>query len=72
MDPNLYRVGDGEDSPIVRYVQTVITEALNRRASDIHMEPLETRFRIRFRIDGVLHEIENPPKTFTAYITFKN
>ncbi len=55
-------LGDGEDSPIVRYVQTVITEALNRRASDIHMEPLETRFRIRFRIDGVLHEIENPPK----------
>ena len=55
-------LGDGEDSPIVRYVQTVITEALNRRASDIHMEPLETRFRIRFRIDGVLHEIEHPPK----------
>ena len=55
-------LGEGEDSPIVRYVQTVITEALNRRASDIHMEPLETRFRIRFRIDGVLHEIENPPK----------
>ena len=54
--------GDDEDSPIVRYVQTVIAEALNRRASDIHMEPLETRFRIRFRIDGVLHEIENPPK----------
>ena len=54
--------GDGEDSPIVRYVHTVIAEALNRRASDIHMEPLEKRFRIRYRIDGVLHEIENPPK----------
>ena len=57
--PNL---GDGDDSPIVRYVHTVISEALNRRASDIHMEPLEKRFRIRYRIDGVLHEIENPPK----------
>lgn len=55
-------IGDDEDSPIVRYVQTVITEALNRRASDIHLEPLEKRFRIRFRIDGELHEIENPPK----------
>ena len=55
-------IGDGDDSPIVRYVQTVITAALDRRASDIHMEPLETKFRIRFRIDGVLHEIENPPK----------
>ena len=41
-------IGDDEDSPIVRYVQTVITEALNRRASDIHLEPLEKRFRIRF------------------------
>jgi type IV pilus assembly protein PilB len=53
---------DGEDSPIVRYVHTIISEALNRRASDIHLEPLEKRFRIRYRIDGVLHEIENPPK----------
>ena len=40
----------------------VITEALKRRASDIHMEPLEKRFRVRYRIDGVLHEVENPPK----------
>ena len=55
-------VEDGEDSPIVRYVYTIISEALNRRASDIHLEPLEKRFRIRYRIDGVLHEIENPPK----------
>ncbi len=56
------KLGDGDDSPIVRYVHTVIAEALGRRASDIHMEPLEKRFRIRYRIDGVLHEIENPPK----------
>jgi general secretion pathway protein E/type IV pilus assembly protein PilB len=35
---------------------------MKRRASDIHLEPLENRFRIRYRIDGVLHEIENPPK----------
>ena len=40
----------------------VISEALKRRASDIHMEPLEKRFRVRYRIDGVLHEVENPPK----------
>ena len=56
------KLGGDEDSPIVRYVHTVIAEALGRRASDIHMEPLEKRFRIRYRIDGVLHEIENPPK----------
>ncbi|MEM8868135.1 MAG: ATPase, T2SS/T4P/T4SS family [Verrucomicrobiota bacterium] len=51
-----------EEAPIIRYVHMVISEALRRRASDIHMEPLERRFRVRYRIDGVLHEVENPPK----------
>ena len=51
-----------EEAPIIRFVHMVISEALKRRASDIHMEPLEKRFRIRYRIDGVLHEVENPPK----------
>jgi general secretion pathway protein E/type IV pilus assembly protein PilB len=51
-----------EEAPIIKYVHMVISEALRRRASDIHMEPLEKRFRVRYRIDGVLHEVENPPK----------
>ena len=51
-----------EEAPIIRYVHKLITEAVNRRASDIHLEPLEKRFRIRYRIDGVLIEVENPPK----------
>lgn len=51
-----------EEAPIIRYVHMVITEAIKRRASDIHMEPLEKRFRVRYRIDGVLLEVENPPK----------
>lgn len=51
-----------EEAPIIKYVHMVISEALKRRASDIHMEPLEQRFRVRYRIDGVLHEVENPPK----------
>jgi general secretion pathway protein E/type IV pilus assembly protein PilB len=51
-----------EDAPIVKYVTMLITEAVKRRASDIHLEPLEKRFRVRYRIDGVLLEIENPPK----------
>lgn len=55
------QAGD-DDAPIIRYVHMVISEALKRRASDIHMEPLEKRFRIRFRVDGVLHEVESPPK----------
>lgn len=51
-----------EEAPIIRYVHLLITEAIKRRASDIHLEPLEKRFRVRYRIDGVLQEVENPPK----------
>lgn len=51
-----------EEAPIIKYVHKLITEAVKRRASDIHLEPLEKRFRIRYRIDGVLLEVENPPK----------
>ena len=50
------------DAPIVKLVHQIIFEAIQRRASDIHIEPLEKRFRVRYRIDGVLLEVENPPK----------
>lgn len=50
------------EGPIIRYVFALITEAIKRRASDIHLEPLEKRFRVRYRIDGVLHEMDSPPK----------
>ena len=50
------------DAPVVKLVHTIILEAIQRRASDIHLEPLEKRFRVRYRIDGVLLEVENPPK----------
>lgn len=53
---------DPNEGPIIRYVHKVISEALRRRASDIHLEPLEKRFRVRYRIDGVMQEVENPPK----------
>ena len=54
---------DGDpDAPIVRWVHALILEAIQRRASDIHVEPLEKRLRVRYRIDGVLLEVENPPK----------
>jgi len=54
--------GSEDDGPIIKYVQMVISEALKRRSSDIHLEPLEKEFRVRYRIDGVLHEVEGPPK----------
>jgi general secretion pathway protein E/type IV pilus assembly protein PilB len=50
------------DAPIIKLVSMVILDAFRSRASDIHMEPLERKFRIRYRIDGVLQEVESPPK----------
>jgi general secretion pathway protein E/type IV pilus assembly protein PilB len=58
-----------DDGPIIKYVHMVINEAVKRRASDIHLEPLEKRFRVRYRIDGVLIEVENPPKRLQPTIT---
>ncbi|MDD4871418.1 MAG: type II secretion system ATPase GspE [Kiritimatiellae bacterium] len=50
------------DAPIIKLVSLVILEAFRNRASDIHLEPMEKRFRVRYRIDGVLHEVDSPPK----------
>ena len=52
-----------EDAPIVKFVNLLITQAVADRASDIHVEPGETDLRIRFRIDGVLHEVMHSPKS---------
>lgn len=52
----------GEDAPIIQRVHAIIADAVRRRASDIHLEPLERRFRVRYRIDGRLLEVESPPK----------
>jgi general secretion pathway protein E/type IV pilus assembly protein PilB len=50
------------DAPIIRLVNTIIVEAFKMRASDIHLEPLAKKFRLRYRIDGVMHEMKSPPK----------
>jgi general secretion pathway protein E/type IV pilus assembly protein PilB len=50
------------DAPIIKLVNTLIVEAFKARASDIHLEPLPKQFRVRYRIDGVLHEMKSPPK----------
>jgi len=52
-----------EDAPVVKLVNTIITRAVNERASDIHLEPGEKDLRIRFRIDGVLHDVMSAPRT---------
>ncbi|WCJ60553.1 type II secretion system ATPase GspE [Fontisphaera persica] len=56
------------DAPIIRLVNNMIVEAFKMRASDIHLEPLSKSFRVRYRIDGVLHEIKGPPKKLQASI----
>jgi type IV pilus assembly protein PilB len=61
--------GETGDAPVIKMVSMLLLEAHKIRASDIHLEPLEKRFRVRFRIDGVLHEMNNPPKKLQSAIT---
>ncbi|HVX30018.1 MAG TPA: type II secretion system ATPase GspE, partial [Nitrolancea sp.] len=56
------------EAPVIRLVNAVITDAVEKRASDIHIEPFEKEFRVRFRIDGVLSNQETPPKELKAAI----
>ena len=64
--------GDGggveADAPLIKLVNSIIVEAFKMRASDIHLEPLSKTFRMRYRIDGVLHEMKAPPKRLQAAV----
>jgi len=68
---DLSSVGDSidDDAPIVRYVNLIVTQAITDRASDIHIEPTEHDLRVRYRIDGVLHEMQRSPKSTQAAVT---
>ncbi len=59
---------DIDDTPVVRFVNKVLLDAINTGASDIHLEPYEKEFRVRFRSDGVLHEISSPPRSLAMRI----
>jgi general secretion pathway protein E len=81
-DTDQQLVGDGEtdateiehlrdmasEAPVIRFVNVLIARALEMRSSDIHVEPFEKEFRIRFRVDGVLREQESPPRELRAAI----
>jgi len=54
-------MGDVEDAPVVRFLQKMLVDAINMRASDLHFEPYEYHYRVRFRVDGELREITQPP-----------
>ena len=72
VEVDLAAAGDGAvveaDAPLIKLVNSLITEAFKLRASDIHLEPLAKVFRVRYRIDGVMHEMKPPPKRLQAAI----
>lgn len=51
----------GEDAPVVKFVKQMLVSAIRKGASDLHFEPYEKKYRVRFRIDGMLHEVASPP-----------
>jgi general secretion pathway protein E len=56
------------EAPVIRLVNLIMQRAVEQRASDIHIEPFENRLKVRYRIDGVLHEVESPPARSTAAV----
>ena len=68
-DADIQQLKDlASEAPVIRLVSLIITNALGMRASDIHIEPFENRLIVRYRIDGVLHEIESPPRRLSAAV----
>jgi general secretion pathway protein E len=56
------------EAPVIRLVNLIFSRALEMRASDIHIEPFENSLKVRYRIDGVLHEVESPPRRLSAAV----
>lgn len=59
---------EGDDAPVIRLVTLIITEAIKARVSDIHVEPMDKKLRIRYRVDGICKEVDSPPKRLQAAI----
>ncbi|NVJ60803.1 MAG: type IV-A pilus assembly ATPase PilB [Gammaproteobacteria bacterium] len=58
-----------DDAPIVRFVNKILLDAIKKGASDLHFEPYEKNYRVRFRIDGILHEVSSPPVNLSTRIS---
>ncbi len=56
------------EAPVIRLVNQILSRAVEQRASDIHVEPFENELRVRYRIDGVLHDVDAPPRSLTAAV----
>ncbi len=59
---------EGDDAPVVRFVNKVLLDAIRGGSSDIHFEPYEKTYRVRFRTDGILHEVAKPPKSISGQL----
>ena len=66
--PDLIEAADGDDAPVIQFVNSLFIQSVRERASDIHIEPGEKEIRVRFRIDGILKEVAAPPKRFHSSI----
>lgn len=63
-------IGDsGDDAPVVKFVKKMLVDAIRKGASDLHFEPYEKKYRVRFRIDGLLHEVASPPIQLSTRIS---
>ncbi len=60
---------DTDDAPVVKFVKKMLVDAIRKGASDLHFEPYEKKYRVRFRIDGMLHEVASPPTQLSARIS---
>jgi len=75
VESQLMQAGEGDqsieedDAPIIKLVTLIIVDAYKMKASDIHLEPMEKRYRVRYRVDGVLREVEAPPKYLQGNVT---
>ena len=71
VDPtfNMGGTNDDDNAPIIRLVTKLILDGYKQRASDIHFEPMEKRYRVRYRVDGALREVPGPPKYLQANFT---
>jgi type IV pilus assembly protein PilB len=68
-EPDSASQEEANDAPVVKYVNKILLDGINKGASDIHFEPYEKRYRVRYRIDGILGEVASPPITIAAKLT---
>ena len=68
-EPGAASQEEANDAPVVKYVNKILVDGINKGASDIHFEPYEKRYRVRYRVDGILAEVASPPISIAAKLT---